>query len=400
MEVSWGLPSAVHSRSLQVNDLNLHILEAGDAGKPLIILLHGFPEISYSWRKLILPLAEAGYYVVAPDQRGYGRTTPVSRSGQGLDTRPISFEDDPAPYRMSSVVRDVIGLVHALGYSSVHAIVGHDFGSPVAGFCALVRPDLFQRVVLMSAPFTGAPTYAVPGQPKRPSLMEVIPVIRQGLAGLQPPRKHYALYFSTPEANADMHTGMKSREDLHAFLRAYYHVKSADGEIHPPHKLPLETKPGASPSPASALAELPEYYVMGLKKTMPETVLPSAPSATQVAENCWLPDRQLRVYVDEFWRTGFQGGLNWYRNMTSGGEEDLLMFSGLRVQVPAMFVAGAKDWGTWQQPGAVDTMKQVCARMGPEGEGFVLVEGAGHWVQQEQPGAVLRHLLAFFTREA
>ncbi|KAI0302429.1 alpha/beta-hydrolase, partial [Multifurca ochricompacta] len=390
-----------------INDLNLHILEAGNSTKPLIILLHGFPELSYSWRKLIPPLADAGYHVVAPDQRGYGRTTPVSPSGPGLDTGRIRYEDDPFPYRMFNVVRDIIALVHALGYSSVHAVVGHDFGSPVAGLCALVRPDLFERVVLMSAPFTGAPSYTMPGQPKGLSPAEVIPILSKGLADLRPPRKHYTFYFSSPEANADMHGAMKSREDLHAFLRAYFHVKSADWEFNEPHELlPAEADvgsgPGGSASPASALAELPEYYVMKLEKTMPESVLPFGPSVTEVAENGWLPDDELRVYVDEIWRTGFQGGLNWYRNMTGsveGAREHLMMFSGMHVQVPAMYIAGAKDWGTLQLPGSAEKMREVCTRMGPEGEGFVLVEGAGHWVQQEEPRAVLHHLLRFFSNK-
>ena len=116
-------------------------------GRPCLLLLHGFPELAYSWRKVMLPLAEAGFHVVAPDQRGYGRTT-------GWDG---DYDGDLGSFRLLNLVRDALGLVSALGYRSVAAVIGHDFGSPVAAWCALVRPDVFRSVVLMSAPFAGPP---------------------------------------------------------------------------------------------------------------------------------------------------------------------------------------------------------------------------------------------------
>lgn len=106
--------------------------------RPLIILLHGFPELDYSWRKVIPPLAEAGYYVVAPDSRGFGRTT-------GHDDR--SYENvDLSSYSVTTLVRDVVLLVNALGYRSVHCVVGHDAGAVTAAMCALIRPDFFLSV--------------------------------------------------------------------------------------------------------------------------------------------------------------------------------------------------------------------------------------------------------------
>src|SRR6266545_3198781 len=135
------LPAGIRSRFVDdVNGLRIHILEAGYevAGRPLVLMLHGFPKLAYSWRKVMPTLAEAGYYVVAPDQRGYGRTTGWS----------AHYDDDLRPFRLLNAVRDALGLVAALGYRSVAAVVGHDFGASVAAWCALVRPELFRSVAL------------------------------------------------------------------------------------------------------------------------------------------------------------------------------------------------------------------------------------------------------------
>src|SRR5437016_9113575 len=147
---SSALPAGVRSRFVDdVNGLRVHLLEAGfdPPGRPCVLLLHGFPELAYSWRKVMVPLAAAGFHVVAPDQRGYGRTT-------GWDA---DYDGDLAPFRMLNLVRDALGLASALGHRSVAAVVGHDFGPPVAAWCALVRSDVFRSVALMSAPFAGPP---------------------------------------------------------------------------------------------------------------------------------------------------------------------------------------------------------------------------------------------------
>src|SRR5450631_2989984 len=145
------LPSIIRSRYVEgINGLSMHVLEAGfeTKGRPCLLLLHGFPELAFSWRKVMRPLADAGYHVIAPDQRGYGRTA-------GWDD---SYDADPDPFRILNMVRDAAALVSALGYRSVAAIVGHDAGSPVASWAALIRPDIFRSVALMSSPFEGAPT--------------------------------------------------------------------------------------------------------------------------------------------------------------------------------------------------------------------------------------------------
>jgi pimeloyl-ACP methyl ester carboxylesterase len=132
------LPPNIRSRHIaNVNGMTVHILEAGyeTTGRPAVLLLHGFPELAYSWRKVMLPLAAAGYHVIAPDQRGYGRTT-------GWDD---SFDADPDQFRILNMVRDALGLVYALGYRQVAAVVGHDAGSPVASWSTLVRPTYSAR---------------------------------------------------------------------------------------------------------------------------------------------------------------------------------------------------------------------------------------------------------------
>jgi pimeloyl-ACP methyl ester carboxylesterase len=131
-------------------------------------------------------------------------------------------------------------------------------------------------------------------------------------------------------------------------------------------------------------------------KNMPESVASEMPDADAIAQCDWLPDDELAVYCAEYARTGFQGGLQWYRCLTSREQIDCLrLFGGLTIDVPSCFIAGASDWGVHQIPGAFDKMQQqACTRM----LGCHLIPGAGHWVQQEQPEAVLHHLFDFFER--
>jgi pimeloyl-ACP methyl ester carboxylesterase len=128
------LPTGIRSRFVDgVNGLRMHLLEAGheDSGRPCLLLLHGFPELAYSWRKVMPDLAKAGYHVVAPDLRGYGRTA----------AGPVAYEADLAPFRTHNLLLDLLCLIAALGRERVAAVIGHDFGSWVAGYCALARPE-------------------------------------------------------------------------------------------------------------------------------------------------------------------------------------------------------------------------------------------------------------------
>jgi pimeloyl-ACP methyl ester carboxylesterase len=368
------LPAGIRSRFVEgINGLRLHVLEAGyeTRGRPCVLLLHGFPELAFSWRKVMPALAEAGYHAIAPDQRGYGRST-------GWDP---DYDGDLNSYRLLNLVRDALGLVSAFGYTSVDAVVGHDFGSSVAARCALVRPDVFRSVVLMSAPFAGPPPLPF-GTADAPPRRKPEDLVHRELAALPRPRKHYQWYYSTREANADM---QRAPQGVHDFLRGYYHHKSADWKANQPYPLQSWT--------ASELAKLPTYYVMDLACTMAETVAAEMPSAAEIAANTWLPDRELSFYSGEYARTGFQGGLQWYRCGTSGGfTAELETWSGRSIDVPSCFISGKQDWGTYQRPGVFEAMQtSACSRM----VGCHLVDGAGHWVQQEQPEQVTRLLLQF-----
>ncbi|HZX88199.1 MAG TPA: alpha/beta fold hydrolase [Reyranella sp.] len=362
------LPNGVRARILPgINGLDVHVLEAGyeASGRPAVLLLHGFPEIAYSWRKVLPALAAAGYHAFAPDQRGYGRTT-------GWDA---SYDGDLASFRVLNLLRDAMGVTRALGHRSVEAVVGHDFGVTPAAYGALLRPDFFKRLVLMSGPFAGPPPLVSAPRPAGPD-------IHAALAALPRPRKHYQWYYSTRPANDDM---WKAPQGVHAFLRAYYHHKSADWKANKPFELKGWT--------AEELARMPTYYIMDLADGMAATVAKEMPSPGEIAANRWLTEDELRVYSGEYERNGFQGGLQWYRVRTSGRfNGELEVFAGRTIDVPATFISGRSDWGIYQSPGALERMqKTACTNM----KEIHLIEGAGHWVQQEQPDEVNRLLLQF-----
>jgi pimeloyl-ACP methyl ester carboxylesterase len=364
------LPEGIRSRFANINSLRMHVLEAGyqTPAQPCVLLLHGFPEIAYTWRRNMLVLAAAGFHVLAPDQRGYGRTT-------GGDN---TFDCDLHDFGMINLTTDVLALVHAFGHRTVRAIVGHDYGAPVAAHAAMIRPDVFRSLVLMAAPFPGPPVLPLGSEDV---VLSDDPVLQE-LAMLDPPRKHYQWYYASREANADMSS---PPQGLHAFLRAYFHYKSADWRPNQPFRL--------SDWSAAELAKLPTYYIMERDKGMAANVAPFMPSPEQVQACTWLPESELEVYTREYSRTGFQGGLNWYR-CDSGGlnARETRLFSGLNIDVPTLFIAGRSDWAVYQKPGFLEAMAQkVCTDL----RGCHLVEGAGHWVQQEQSGETNRLLLEF-----
>ena len=376
------LSEGIRSRMIQgVNGLDVHVLEAGyeASGRPLALLLHGFPDLAYGWRHLMPLLADAGYHVVAPDQRGFGRTTGWANA----------YDTALAPYGLLNMARDALALVAALGHRRTAMLVGHDFGSPVAAYCALIRPDVFPSVVLMSAPFPGPPAFAFDtarGEGRAAPATNASRDLAVALAALDPPRVHYQQNLSAREANESM---WHPPQGLHAFLRAFFHVKSGDWSGNRPHPL-------KEPS-AAEFAAMPTYYVMERGRTMPETVAPFAPSPAEILACRWLTETELGVYAREYARTGFQGALQAYRVFADPElNAELRLFSGRTLDVASLFVGGSRDWGPYAAPGALDAMRtHATTRL----LGVEMIDGAGHWIQQEQPARLAAVLLAFM-REA
>jgi pimeloyl-ACP methyl ester carboxylesterase len=315
------LPSGIRSRYVDTNNnMRMHVLEAGfeHRSRPCVVLLHGFPELAYTWRHQLLPLADAGFHVVAPDLRGVGRSA----------VRPVAFDDDVLPYALLNRVGDVLGLVRALGYNQVAAVIG------------------------------------------------------KKLAALPRPRKHYQWYSATQGANEDM---WQAPQGVHDLLRALYYYKSADWSGNQPFPLKAWT--------AAELTKMPAYYIMDLKKGIAETVAEQMPSPEYVAACRWMTEADLQVYASEYDRTGFQGGLNLYRIFDVAG--DLNIFAGRTLDVSSCYIAGAREWGVYQTPGAFEAMQRgACTKL----LGVHLVKGAGHSVAEEQPQEVNRLLIEFLQR--
>lgn len=375
------LPDSITSGYLDCTSscgLNFHILTAGKPGKPLVLFCHGFPELAFSWRKLLPLIANAGYYCVAMDQRGYGRTTGWSTTSY--------HSVDMSEFTLPVLIHDLVCLVYGLGYTTVACIVGHDFGGVSSAMAALMRPDLFHASVQMSHPHHAPP---MPPSPSSSSKTEAKPDIQAELAALDPPRKHYKWYNSSPSAAADWGSHA-SPQELARFLRGYFHLKSGDwaGNHNNNAPRPLAEWSGA------ALAHMPEYYIMRRSDSFPACVARNMAGEDDARTEAWLSPHDLDVYVAEWTRMGFQGALNWYRRMTMG-DPVMHLFAGRRLEVPVAFISGASDWGNYQQPGALEgyederVVRKGCFR------GVTMIEGAGHWVQQEKPAEAAKALLEF-----
>jgi pimeloyl-ACP methyl ester carboxylesterase len=370
------LAPGVRSRIVDnINGLSVHVLEAGfeEPGRPLVLLLHGFPDLCYSWRKVMAPLAAAGYHVIAPDVRGYGRTT-------GWDD---AYDVDLGAFSLLTMVRDALALVQALGYHHVAAVVGHDAGSLIAAWCALTRPDVFRSVILMGVPFAGPP--ALPFDTANRSQAtsdseESVHKIWNQLAALRPPRKHYWQYYASREANDNLRYPPQGLRD---FLLSYFYLKSANWEGNKPTAL----------KNAAEMAQIPGYYIMDQSKGMAETVAELVPSTITIEDTPWLTEAELEVYVSEYGRTGFQGSLNGYRTYFDPLlVAQLQLFAGRTVDVPSSFIGGKNDWAVYLTPGAVDVMRsRICTRL----QAFTLLDGAGHWLQDEQPEAICGAIMNF-----
>ncbi|MGF1598707.1 MAG: alpha/beta fold hydrolase [Acidimicrobiales bacterium] len=324
--------TSLHHAHLETNGIELHYAEQGEG--PLVVLCHGFPESWYSWRHQLPVLADAGYRVVAPSMRGYGRTT-----------APHDVELYALPY----LIGDIVGLVGGLGESSA-VVVGHDWGAPVAWYSALMRPDLFTAVGALSVPFTPP----IGGLPDGVTLNDIM----RATAGEG--RDYYRLYFQEPGvAEADLEADIE--RTVRGFLYTIAGDAVANGDL-------AEGWDGHFPAGESMSDQL----------IMPETLPP------------WLSDDDVRFYVDELTQSGFRGGLNWYRNLDRLPGA-LAPWLGATIQQPALYLGGSTDLIAGNTPEAIDTMKAAL----PDLRHLELLDGAGHWLQQERPEEVNRALVAF-----
>ncbi|MFE2989033.1 alpha/beta fold hydrolase [Streptomyces sp. NPDC059262] len=299
----------------------IHLVEQGTG--PLVLLVHGFPETSYSWRRQLPALAAAGYRAVALDVRGYGRSSKPA---------------DPTAYGMLDLVADNVAVVHALGERSA-VLVGHDWGATIAADSALLRPDVFRAVALLSVPYTP------PGGP-RPSDV---------FAGMGGDEELYVSYFQEPgRAEAEI------EPDVRGWLAGIFAALSAD----------------TMPAPG---APDPHFVPRGgrMRDRFPAGRLPA-----------WLDEAELDVYAEEFERTGMTGALNRYRNMDRDWA-DLAAHAGAPVTQPSLFIGGALDASTTWLSDAIAAYPTTL----PGLRSSHLLDGCGHWIQQERGDDVNRILL-------
>jgi pimeloyl-ACP methyl ester carboxylesterase len=313
----------------------MHVAEKGTG--PVVILCHGFPESWYSWRHQIDALAAAGFHVVAPDMRGYGRT------------------DSPAAvdqFTLLHLVGDIVGLLQALAPDRC-VIAGHDWGAPVAWHAALLRPDLFRAVIGLSVPFR-------PRGQVRPTT--VMPEAPDAI--------FYQRYFQAPGvAEAEL------EQDVRATIRSV--MLSVSGEA------PRRSDGGAA---ADNFSMVPRAG--GLRGRIVEAMRDPAPLPA------WITEADIDYYASEFTRSGFRGGLNWYRNIDCNWEL-LAPFAGARVAIPALHVVGERDL-VLGFPGAEDLVANL-SRFVPALRETIILPGCGHWTQQERPREVNDAMLRFLN---
>jgi pimeloyl-ACP methyl ester carboxylesterase len=313
--------TAPTSRTVTTNGVDLHVVEAGE-GFP-VVLAHGFPELAYSWRHQIPAIADAGYRAIAPDQRGYGRSS-----------RPEAIED----YDIVHLTDDLLGILDELGEERA-VFVGHDWGSIVVWQMAVLHPDRVAGVVGMSVPF----------MPRAP--MPPVQLLRQVFGD----SFFYVLYFQEPGV-ADADLGRDPGEVLRRMM---------GGVLVPGDGLP-DMAAIAAPDGRGFVDRLPEV-----------TELPA-----------WLSEEELAHYVTEFERTGFTGGIDWYRNFDRNWELTERVASA-KVTMPSLFISGTAD------PVAIMSPEGVMDGWLEDHRGTIWVDGAGHWVQQEAPKDVNEALLTF-----
>jgi pimeloyl-ACP methyl ester carboxylesterase len=323
-------PVADHfERYVEVNGVRLRVTEAGERGAPVVLLVHGFPDLAYAWRRQVPVLADAGYHVIAPDQRGYGGSS-----------RPDAVTD----YDIVALTDDLVGLLDSEvgGGAETAVVVGHDWGAIVAWHLPLRYPDRVTAVAGLSMP-------PVP-RPRRPPTVALRRTFGEHF--------FYMLHFQQPGvADAEM-----DRDPATTLRRI---MASTD------------------PSDRAAAARMHAPGPQGFIDRIPEPGgLPP-----------WISDSEFDHYVEEFTRTGFTGPLNWYRNLDRNWELTASLPTAT-ITVPALFVGGSAD------PALMVNRPSRAREVATGDYREVMVDGAGHWLQQERPDEVNAALLEFLSATA
>ncbi len=320
------------ARTIETRTIRMNVVDQGEG--PLVLFCHGFPETAHAWRHQIVALAKAGFRAVAPDMRGYGHTE-----------CPLAIDE----YTLFHIVGDMVALLDALGAETA-IIVGNDWGASVAWQAAQMRPDRFRGVVAISVPMMASP----PVPPTR-----IFPQTDEA--------QLYTLYFQEPGvAEAELERNI--RQTLRKILFA------ASGDAGPRQAGDQTPNPfGMVPRRDGLLARLPD------PKAMPD----------------WLTATDLDAYAEAFVRSGFRGGLNYYRNLDRNWQLQASL-AGMTVDVPALFMVGERDTGL-SIPGMRDIIDAM-PRLAPQLMGKVIVPGSGHWLPQERPDVVSDAIIDFARR--
>ena len=354
----------------KVNGLNFHAYTSDNRKRnhkdKNILMLHGFPELGYSFRYLIESLSSHNNYCIAPDQRGYGKTSFIDMKEEKLSN-----------FSVLNLTRDLHILLKKMNINKVD-VIGHDFGSYIACYLSLLYPKVVNSIIIMSMPFPGLPT-------KKNLKINLMKKINFNLSKLSPPRKHYQSYFCQPNAEKNI---LHCKQGLFNFLKGYFYFKSHNYKNNKPFKL--------AELSAKELSKLPEYYIMMRNLGMAETIEKYMPNEKDLyGLKLWLKDKDLNYYTKNFRKRGLRNPFKWYRMMINDKEKLNIMKLKLKnsLNIPSMFIAGEADWGIYQKPGDIETMEKKFFK---KFHGVKIVENAGHWVQQENPKDTAKYILDFY----
>ncbi|KAK1292165.1 hypothetical protein QJS10_CPB17g01243 [Acorus calamus] len=310
-------------RTVQVNGISMHVAEKGE-GPSVVLFLHGFPELWYSWRHQILSLSSRGYRCVAPDLRGYGDS---------------ECPPDVTSYTVFHIVGDIIALIDSLGRQQVF-VVAHDWGAIIAWILCLFRPDKVKALVNMSVVY----------RPRYPS--ERPTDVFQAVYG----EGFYICRFQAPGVAESEFARVDTALLIKRFLTN-----------HNPRPLIM---------PKESLRDLPN---------------------TQMTLPTWLSEEDIAYFASKFDKSGFTGGLNYYRALDLSWEL-MAPWTGVQIKVPVKFIIGDQD-STYNAFSTKDYIHSGAFKENvPFLQDVVVMEGVGHFINQEKAPEVTEHIFEFIKK--